>query len=97
MTITRLDLQLKRTEILDIARQCGAHHLRIFGSLARGDNTEASDVDFLVQFDPGRTLLDHAGLIGRLEDMLGVPVDVIDADAMRPRFRAVVEKEALTL
>ena len=97
MTITRQALQQKREAILELARRYGAHDVRIFGSVARGDNTEASDVDIVVRFDDGRTLLDHAGLIGQLEDLLGVKVDVIDADGMRPRFRAVVEKESLPL
>ena len=80
-----------------IADHYGARDVRLFGSVARGENTEASDVDILVRFEAGRTLLDHAGLIGQLEDLLGVKVDVIDADGMRPRFRAVAEKESLPL
>jgi hypothetical protein len=97
MTITQQTLRQKREAILEIARRYGAHDVRIFGSVARGENTEASDVDIVVRFESGRTLLDHAGLIGQLEDLLGVKVDVIDADGMRPRFRAVVEKESLPL
>ncbi|MGD0139432.1 MAG: nucleotidyltransferase family protein [Tepidisphaeraceae bacterium] len=97
MTITQQTLRQKREAILEIARRYGAHDVRIFGSVARGENTETSDVDIVVRFDSGRTLLDHAGLIGQLEDLLGVKVDVIDADGMRPRFRAVVEKESLPL
>src|SRR5580658_4231960 len=97
MTITRETLLQKREAILEIARRHGASDLRVFGSIARGDSAEDSDVDILVRFEQGRTLLDHAGLIGELEDLLGVKVDVIDADGMRPRFRAVVEKESLPL
>ncbi len=95
--MAREDLILKREAILEIAQRYGAHHVRLFGSVARGESTEASDVDIIVRFEPGRTLMDHAGLIGQLEDLLGVRVDVIDADGMRPRFRAVVEREALPL
>ena len=97
MKVTRQLLHQQREAILEIARRYGAHDLRIFGSVARGDNSETSDVDILVRFDSGRTLLDHAGLIGELEDLLGVKVDVIDADGTRPRFRAVVERESLPL
>ena len=97
MKVTRQSLQQQREAILEIAQRYGAHDLRIFGSVARGDNNEASDLDILVRFDSGRTLLDHAGLIGELEDLLGVRVDVIDADGARPRFRAVVERESLPL
>jgi predicted nucleotidyltransferase len=82
---------------ITLIKRYGAHDLRIFGSVARGENTEASDADILVRFDSGRTLMDHAGLIGELEDLLGVKADVIDADGMRPRFRAVVERESLPL
>ncbi|HXE52134.1 MAG TPA: nucleotidyltransferase domain-containing protein [Tepidisphaeraceae bacterium] len=65
--------------------------------MTSGDATAASDVDLIVTFDTGRTLMDHAALIGDLEDLLGVKVDVIDADGMRPRFRDVVEREAVSL
>ena len=95
--LTKDDILKRRDEILAVARRNGASDVRIFGSVARGDTTDASDLDLVVTFDRGRTLLDHAGLIGDLEDLLGVKVDVIDADGMRPRFRAVVEKEALPL
>lgn len=95
--VTRESLARHRAEILEIARRHGAHDLRIFGSVARGDADGDSDLDLVVRFDPVRSLLDHAGLIGDLEDLLGVKVDVIDADGMRPRFRAVVEREALPL
>ena len=95
--ITKADLIRRREEILQIARRHGAYDVRLFGSVARGDAGERSDLDLIVKFEPGRTLLDHAGLIGDLEDLLGIKVDVIDADGMRPRFRAVVEKEASLL
>jgi uncharacterized protein len=95
--VTRESIRLKREAILEIARRYGASDVRIFGSVARGDATETSDLDLIVRFEPGRSLLDHAGLIGALEDFLGVKVDVIDADGMRTRFRTVVEREALPL
>jgi len=95
--ITKEDILKRRDAILRIARRRGAHDVRLFGSVARGDATERSDLDLIVKFEPGRTLLDHAGLIGDLEDLLGTKVDVIDADGMRPRFRAVVENEASPL
>jgi predicted nucleotidyltransferase len=95
--LTRESLARHRAAIFDIARRHGAHDLRLFGSVARGDAGEGSDLDLVVRFDTGRSLMDHAGLIGDLEDLLGVTVDVIDADGMRPRFRAAVEREALPL
>ena len=95
--ITEEDIRQRRDAILETARRHGAHDVRIFGSVARGQATEGSDLDLIVSFEPHRSLLDHAGLIGDLEDLLGVKVDVIDADGMRPRFRAVVDKEAVPL
>ena len=97
MTITRQVLQQKREAILEIARRYGASDIRIFGSVARGDNTEASDVDLIVRFEPGRSLFDHGGLLMDLQDLLGVKVDVISEDGMRERFRNHVMKEAIPL
>jgi uncharacterized protein len=97
MTITRQDLQQRREAILEIARRHGAHDLRLFGSVARGDNTEASDVDVLVRFDPDRSLFDHGGLINDLEDLLGVKVDVVSEGGMRERFRMRILGEAIPL
>jgi uncharacterized protein len=97
MLLTAENLREKRQAILEIARRHGAHDVRIFGSVARGDNTEASDLDLIVRFDEGRTLLDHGGLLMDLRDLLGMKVDVIDEEGMRPRFRDEVMKEAIPL
>jgi predicted nucleotidyltransferase len=70
-------LRDRRSEIEKIARRRGAHNLRVFGSVARGDARENSDVDFLVDFEPGRTVLDLSELILDLEEALGRPVDVV--------------------
>ncbi len=94
---TRADIIARREEIISLGKRYGASDFRIFGSVARGEATPESDVDLIVRFEPGRSLFDHAGLIGELEDFLGMKVDVIDADGMRPRFRAVVEREAISL
>ena len=97
MTITRETLRQKREAILDIARRYGAHDVRLFGSVARGQNTEASDVDILVRFERGWSLFDHGGLMADLEDLLGVKVDVISEGGMRERFRSRVLDEAVPL
>ena len=73
----------RREEILAVARRRGAHNVRLFGSLARGEGHAGSDVDFLVDFDPGRSLLDVSGLILDLEELLGVRVDIVEASALR--------------
>ena len=82
---------------MEIARRYGAHDIRLFGSVARGENTEASDVDILVRFELDRSLFDHGGLIADLEELLGVKVDVISEGGMRERFRTRVLAEAVPL
>ena len=66
----------RREEILRLARQRGAHSLRVFGSVARGEANEDSDLDLLVAWEPGRSLLDHAGLVQDLQELLGMKVHV---------------------
>ena len=61
-----------RGQILKIAEKYGAYNLRIIGSVARGKANEGSDIDFLVSFKPGCTLLDHAGLIIDLENLINL-------------------------
>jgi predicted nucleotidyltransferase len=87
----------KRDAILEIALRYGASDIRVFGSVARGDATDSSDLDLIVRFEPGRSLLDHGGLVMDLRELLGIRVDVIDEEAMRPRFRQHVMKEAIPL
>ncbi len=66
----------RREEILRIAARHGAHDVRVFGSVARGEAGESSDLDLLVVWEPGRSLMDHAELIQDLEELLGVRVHV---------------------
>jgi hypothetical protein len=95
--ITAEDIRKRRDEINRLAARYGAHDVRIFGSVARGDATETSDLDLVVRFEPGRSLLDHGGLLMDLQELLGIKVDVIDEDGMRPRMRELVVREALPL
>jgi predicted nucleotidyltransferase len=66
----------RREEILRLAEQRGACNLRVFGSVARGEAKEGSDLDLLVEWEPNRSLLDHAGLVQDLQDLLGMKVHV---------------------
>ena len=66
----------RREEILQLAKRHGAHSLRVFGSVARGEPDENSDLDLLVAWEPGRSLLDHAGLVQDLQELLGIKVHV---------------------
>jgi len=69
-------LAVKREEILQVAARQGAHNARVFGSVARGEAGPASDIDFLVDMDPGRSLFDLGGLLMDLQKLLGVEVDI---------------------
>jgi predicted nucleotidyltransferase len=89
------ELSRMRTEILAAAARHGAGNVRVFGSVARGDADTASDVDFLVDFEPGRSLLDLAGLLIDLEDLLGHPVDVVTEPGLKARIRQRVLAEAV--
>lgn len=84
-----------RGEIQSAAQAHGAHEVRVFGSVARGEDHDASDVDFLVVLDPGRTLLDLARLEIRLERLLGRNVDVMTENALQEPVRAAALREAL--
>ncbi len=90
-------LQEKREEILRIAAEHGARNVRVFGSAARRDAGEGSDIDLLVEFDPGRTLLDHAALVADLEELLGRKVDVVTGSGLYWLLRRRILKEARAL
>jgi len=90
-------LKSKREEILQIAARHGAYNVRVFGSVARGDALPDSDVDFLVDLEPGRSLLDLGGLLVDLHELLGRNVDVVTERGLRARIRERVLKEAAAL
>jgi len=90
-------LEERRQEILDLARSYGATRIRVFGSAARGDCDDLSDIDFLVSMQPGRSLLDLGGLLMDLRDLLGRPVDVVTEPGLRTRIRDRVLREAVAL
>ena len=90
-------LKEKRAAILATAKRHGAYNVRIFGSVARGDYDEKSDLDFLVQMEPDRSLLDHASLLLDLEKLLGCKVDVVSEKGIKARIRERVLKEAQPL
>jgi len=88
-------LKEKQREILGLAAKYGARNVRVFGSVARGQADERSDVDFLVEMEPGRSLLDLGGLQAELEALLGCPVDVVTEKALKPRIRGRILAEAV--
>jgi len=90
-------LKEKREDILRIAAKHGARNVRVFGSVVRGEARPDSDVDFLVDMEPGRTLLDMGGLLMDLRDALGQEVDVVTERGLKTRIRERVLKEAMPL
>ncbi|MFQ5756432.1 MAG: nucleotidyltransferase family protein [Acidiferrobacterales bacterium] len=90
-------LKEKREDILRLAQKHGARNIRVFGSVARGEADEKSDIDFLVDMQPGRSLLDMGGLLMDLRDLLGRDVDVVSVRGLKPRIREQVIKEAVSL
>jgi predicted nucleotidyltransferase len=85
----------KRGEILRIASKYGARDVRVFGSVARGEDDPESDVDFLVELEPGRSLLDLGGMQMEFESLLGCRVDVVTVGGLKARMRERVLREAM--
>ena len=90
-------LKEKREEILRIATKYGARNVRVFGSVVRGEADEASDIDFLVEMEPGRSLFDLGGLQAELEAFLGYHVDVVTEKGLKPRIGGRVLSEAVRI
>ncbi len=90
-------LRRRRKVIIEAAENRRAHNVRVFGSVARGDDTATSDIDLLVDLDEGVGLLDLTGLQRELSELLGVSVDVVPADTLKPRIRSRVLAEAVPL
>jgi uncharacterized protein len=88
---------LHRPEIERLAAARGATAVRIFGSVARGEDDAESDVDFLVTMSPGRSLFDMGGLLMDLQQLLRHKVDVVSDQGIRPRIRDRVLREAVPL
>ncbi|KAF0244125.1 MAG: DNA polymerase beta domain-containing protein [Planctomycetota bacterium] len=97
---TSLSLESLRTRkqaILGAAERHGARNVRVFGSVARGEADASSDVDFLVDMEPGRSLLDLGALLMDLQALLGLRVDVATLASLKDRIRPQVLKEAVLL
>jgi predicted nucleotidyltransferase len=87
----------QRDEILRIATKHGARNVRVFGSLARGENSPSSDIDLLVDMDPNRSLMDLGGLLMDLQATLDTRVDVATVDMLRPKVRQRALLDAVPL
>jgi uncharacterized protein len=95
MTLEKL--RAHRSTILALAAKHGARNLRVFGSVARQQSDEASDVDFLAEFQPDRSLFDWAALVNDLHQLLGVKVDVVSDRGLRERVRENILRDAVPL
>jgi predicted nucleotidyltransferase/DNA-binding XRE family transcriptional regulator len=96
---TRLGRLLRRHRraVLEISAKRKTHNVRVFGSVARGKDHADSDIDLLVDLEPGVGLVGLAGLTRELTELLGVPVDVVPADTLKARIRTEVFAEAIPL
>ena len=88
---------IRRDEILSIAARHGAKNLRVFGSAARGEAGPDSDIDFLVNFDEGRSLMDQSAMILDLTDLLERKVDVVEPEALHWYIRERILRDAVSL
>jgi predicted nucleotidyltransferase len=95
--VTMADMKTRRDEILRVVAAHGGHDLRVFGSVARGDVTEGSDIDLLVRLNSDCSLIDHIALKHDLEDLLGQKVDLVTEDALHRLVRDRILKEAVAI
>ncbi len=92
----RVIVEGRRHEINELVREHHGHAVSVFGSVARGDDTPSSDIDFLVEFDEGSSLFDLMNLQEALEALLGVPVDVVSMGGLRERD-SHIRREAIPI
>ena len=90
-------LKEKREAILQAAARRGAYNVRVFGSVVRGDANDKSDIDFLIDLETGRSLLDVGGLLMDLRQLLGCKVDVVTENGLKDSIRDDVLREAVSL
>lgn len=95
--LTLNSLRRNREDILRLAKRRGGRQIRVFGSVARGEARETSDLDLLVEWEPGRSLLDHAGLVQDLQDLLGVDVHLGTEESLHWYVRDRILREAAPL
>jgi hypothetical protein len=90
-------LQLKRSEVLSLGARYGLRQIRVFGSVARRQADDASDIDFLVEPGPEVSVLDLGGFLSELQQLLGCKVNVVTEKGLHPRIREQVLREAVPL
>ncbi|MBI4357112.1 MAG: nucleotidyltransferase family protein [Gammaproteobacteria bacterium] len=90
-------IEANREVILELAKKHGAHHVRVYGSMAKNEETENSDLDLIVEFDDDRTLFDWIDLTCELEDRIKKKVDITTDQTIHWYIRDKVIKEAIPL
>lgn len=88
---------ISREQVVEAALRHGVRSIRVFGSVARGTNAEGSDLDLLVEFEPGRDLFDLIELKDELEEVSGRSVDIVTERSLSPHIREKVLREAMPL
>lgn len=91
------ELRNRKEDILKLAYTFGVKHIRIFGSVARNEQDESSDIDLLVEMEKDKSLFDRLGFKHELEQLLQQKVDVISVRAIRGRLKGNILKESLPL
>ena len=95
--MTLEDLLKHKKEILKLAKKHGAKNVRVFGSVVVGTTNKNSDIDILVDIEPGTSLLDLGGLFMDLQELLKCPVDIAIARSLKPRIKDQILKQAVLL
>lgn len=90
-------LRRHRDSIHAIGKRYGVRSIQLFGSVVRGEASPRSDIDFLVDIEPGRSLMDQAGFMLDVEELLGCPVDVVVEGGINPRLKERIHHEAQPL
>ena len=97
MVHTLHDIRRLRPQIMELARQYRARKVSVFGSCARGEISEDSDIDFLVDFEEGARLTDHILFLQDLRELLACEIDLVDRRVLRKVFRDKVLAEVQDL
>ncbi|AFY81524.1 nucleotidyltransferase family protein [Oscillatoria acuminata] len=90
-------ITINKQKILDISAKYGASNVRVFGSYARGDNTHTSDIDFLMDIETGKSLLNRIALKQELEDLLKISIDIAKPETLHEAIKEQVLSEAIPL
>ena len=90
-------IEMHREEIRKLAKKRGACRVRLFGSRARGDSDPESDIDILIDLEPGRSALALGGILMDLQDLLGKRVEVVTPAALHPKIRDHILQQAIDI